>query len=203
MKKKFVRLLALWGGVVCLVSILLVVLPGCGGGGGAETYYITGVVQDAQTGQPIDGAKIQLYQAPSKRVIAGALLLGEAITKDGGKYSIPIHTSLVSAVFIFKVEPPSGSNYQPLEMETNIDPKKKKDIPIGLIPNTLLLDIQIIPPLPPGESYIAGQTYTFHYKITNKNTGQELSFKGVNWYVQGDVATIDSSGNFVAQSPAT
>ncbi|MGC9003146.1 MAG: hypothetical protein ACP5KZ_00355, partial [bacterium] len=60
---------------------------------GQKHYYITGVLQDAQTGQPIDGAKIQLYQAPSKRVIAGALLLGEAITKDGGKYSIPIHTS--------------------------------------------------------------------------------------------------------------
>ncbi|MGC8844194.1 MAG: hypothetical protein ACP5QS_09655, partial [bacterium] len=182
------------------MSILLIVLPGCGGGGGAETYYITGVVQDAQTGQPIDGAKIQLYQAPSKRVIAGLALLGEAITKDGGKYSMPIHISFVSAIFIFKVEPPPGSNYQPLEMQTNLG---RHGFDINLIPNNLQPNIQILPPLPSGESYIAGKTYTFHCKITDKNTGQELSFKGVNWYVQGDVATIDSSGNFVAQSPAT
>lgn len=198
---------ALWCGALSLTIFLTTFLPGCGGGGGTVTRIVSGVLTDAVTGQPIDGATVELYQAPAKgrnnsRVMAGAMLLGKDTTHDGGKYSIPIHISGM-LVAIFSVQPPPGTDYEPLEMETNIDASQNICLDVVIIAESNKPSgLEIIPPLPPGESYIAGQTYHFGYKAYNQN-GQEIQLNGVNWYAKGGLARINSQGEFIASSPAT
>jgi len=89
-KRGFVRSFALWGGVVCLLAFALLLLSGCGGGGGAQ-YFVSGKVMDALSGNPIEGATVKIYQAPKGRVTAGALLLGEGKPKETGviRYQYP------------------------------------------------------------------------------------------------------------------
>ncbi|MBC7326793.1 hypothetical protein H5T87_01590 [bacterium] len=192
---------ALWGSVLAVVLFLTVFLPGCGGGGGgggAVTRVVSGVLTDAVTGQPIDGAVVELYQAPKNagRVIAGAILLGQDTTHDGGKYSIPIHISGMLGA-IFAVQPPPGTDYQPLEFETNLDASHDVDLNLVLIlASNKPSKLEIIPPLPPGESYIGGEVYKCGYKAYDQS-GQEMSLKGGNWYAKGDFVTINSQGEFI------
>jgi hypothetical protein len=203
-KRGFVRSFALWGGTVCLLAFVLLLLPGCGGGGGGTKCVVSGTVRDTFTGDPIAGATVKIYQAPKGRVIAGALLLGEGKTNDNGEYSIPISVSGVALVAIFSIEPP-GIEYTPLEMQMNLDVMQKISLDAYLIKKDDLQRINRIdikPPLAGGESYIAGMKYTFSYIAYDQNNNP-MELAGVNWYAQGDLATIDSKGNFIAKSPGT
>jgi hypothetical protein len=155
------------------------------------------------SGNPIEGATVKIYQAPKGRVIAGALLLGEDKTKSDGSYRIPISISGV-LLLILSVEPPS-QDYTPLEMEMNLDVMQKISLDAYLIKKDDLQRInriEIKPPLAEGESYIAGMKYTFSYIAYDQNN-KPMELAGVNWYAQGDLATIDSKGNFIAKSPDT
>jgi hypothetical protein len=201
-KRGTVRSFALWGGTVCLLALVLFLLSGCGGGGGTQ-YFVSGKVVDAISGNPIEGATIKIYQAPKGRVIAGALLLGEDKTKSDGSYSIPISISGV-LLLILSVEPPS-QDYTPLEMEMNLDVMQKISLDAYLIKKDDLQRInriEIKPPLAEGESYVAGMKYTFSYIAYDQNNNP-MELAGVNWYAHGDLATIDSKGNFIAKSPDT
>jgi hypothetical protein len=194
------KLFALWGGMVWLSVLILVQLSGCGGGGRAQ-YFVSGKVMDALSGNPIAGATVKIYQASKGRVTAGALLLGEGKTESDGSYKIPISVSGVLWL-ILSVEPPS-QDYTRLEMEMNLDVMQKISLDAYLIKKDDLgriSRIEIKPPLAEGESYIAGQSYTFGYTAFDQNN-KPMKLAGVNWYAKGDIATIDSKGNFVARHP--
>jgi hypothetical protein len=45
--------------------------------------------------------------------------------------------------------------------------------------------------------------YTFSYIVYDQNNNPMELKGGVNWYAKGDLATIDSKGNFIAKSPDT
>ncbi len=192
------RSFALWGSVLAIGLLLSTLLPGCGGGGGAVTRIVSGVLRDAVTGQPIDGATVKLYQV-TKGGSRLLIFLGQDTTKNGGKYGIPIGLSVIF-VGLLAVEPPEGSDYEPVEIQTNLDASQDIDLDVVIIakphkPTTLTI-------IPPEGPYIAGQTYQFGYEARDQS-GQIIPLKGINWYAQGDLATIDSQGNFIARSSDT
>lgn len=109
---------------------------------------------------------------------------------------------------ILSVEPPNeppNNEYTSLEMPTNLDVMQKISLDAYLIKKDDLLKInriEIKPPLAEGESYIAGMKYTFSYIAYDQNNNP-MELAGVNWSAHGDLATIDSKGNFIAKSPDT
>jgi len=197
MKQKLAKEKVRYGLLVAIaIATTLWLLGGCGGGGGPgpgpgpAVITIDGTVQDATTGDPLDGANVTLTTLTKARQTSE---IPPATTHDGGKFefkNVPAgHYNLV-------VDLDTQGKYQKIVID--IVATSSITLNIYLVPNelsvgaVLILDEngnEIKDPFP----LQAGQEYTFKAKVIDKSN-QDITnkFKNLTWVSTGNIGSISS-----------
>jgi hypothetical protein len=176
------------------IAVILALLNGCGGGGtsggtsggtGGGTTTISGKVVDASdTTKGVEGATVALYTPSKSRQSAP---VASTTTKKDGTFSL----TTTAGRYTLHVEL-KGSYYA---LDLNIVASGTVSIEIRLVPTTIQKITRVEITGPDGPYYV-GNTYTFSAKAYGENN-EDLKLTP-NWYVEGDIGTINQDGEFKA-----
>jgi protocatechuate 3,4-dioxygenase beta subunit len=198
MKQKSAKEKLRYGLLVAIaIATTLWLLGGCGGGGGPgpgpgpAVITIDGTVQDATTGDPLDGANVTLTTLTKARQTSE---IPSTTTHDGGKFefkNVPAgHYNLV-------IDSGTQGKYQKIVID--IVATSNITLNIYLVPNelsvagVLILDEngnEIKDPFP----LQADQEYTFKAKVVDKDKNDITNqFKNLTWVTTGNIGSISES----------
>lgn len=184
------------------VSVLIALLVvGCGGGGGGEEptqaigggqTTITGQVVDAtDVGTPVADAYVYVpLSAPSSRALPPKVISYDR-TDAQGRYTL---RNVPGGSATIVVEPPEGSNFNPIQFDVTAPDAGEVAIRVTLLPTTVSVASVIVDPT--SATLSVGEQQSFTATVLDTQA-QEVQVTPT-WAVVGDIGTVNGDGLFTA-----
>ncbi len=187
----------------CLLVALL--LAGCGRGGGGPTQAIGGG-QTTITGQVVDATDVATpvadayvyvpLAAPSSRALPPQVISYDR-TDAQGRYTL---TNVPGGSAAIVVEPPEGSNFNPIQFAVRAPDAGEVDIRVTLLPTTVSVASVIVDPTSATLSVGDEQSFTATVLDTQEREMQVTPTWAV---VGGNIGTVNENGLFTATTAGT